>query len=636
MFEALRVASQNWVGRLVMGLVMGFIAITFALWGIGDVFRGMSARRLVKVGSGEVTVEAFRANYREELRRLQTRLRRGVTDEEARRAGFDEQVLQRMITDIALEQRAQALGLAVGDEEMQRIIKADKNFRGPSGSFDPQRYKLIVENMGMSERGYLNEQKGYTLRKEILDTVTTGVATPQVMVEAFHRFRTETRAIEAFLLPPSILPAAPPPSEEEIKRFYSSREQAFRAREFRRMTLVAVTPSTLAKPETVSDDDARKFFDEVRDQRYGTAEKRDVWQMVFPSEAEAKDALAKLKAGLSFEALVEQRKMNLKDAQLGSVAQRDFGDPKVGEAVFALKEPGFAEIVATPFGFVVTQVRAIKPGVYTKTFAVVKDELRRELAQRKVNAEEIRKIRDAMEDQRAAGKTLKEAATAAGVVTRDLDFVDDMGRDKSGAPVADLPGGPDLLKALFASDKGVDNEPVATRDGGYVWFEVGDVEKARQRTYDEVKGEVASVLRREAEGRALAEKAKALVEQIRGGKPIDNLAGELGLPLRRIGDVRRANRPDYEPQTILQFFEVPAHGAGAVAIEGGQLVFYVAEATTPKFDPSSPENIGIAGELKTALVNDLYEQYVGGLEKLLNVSIDQKALQNVLGGDAEK
>ncbi len=636
MFEALRVASQNWVGRLVMGLVMGFIAITFVLWGIGDVFRGMSARRLVKVGSGEVTVEAFRANYREELRRLQTRLRRGVTDEEARRAGFDEQVLQRMITDIALEQRAQALGLAVGDEEMQRIIKADKNFRGPSGSFDPQRYKLIVENMGMSERGYLNEQKGYTLRKEILDTVTTGVATPQVMIEAFHRVRTETRAIEAFLLPPSILPAAPPPSEEEIKRFYSSREQAFRAREFRRMTLVAVTPSTLAKPETVSDDDARKFFDEVRDQRYGTAEKRDVWQMVFPSEAEAKDALAKLKGGLSFEALVEQRKMNLKDAQLGSVAQRDFGDPKVGEAVFALKEPGFAEIVATPFGFVVTQVRAIKPGVYTKTFAEVKDELRRELAQRKVNAEEIRMIRDAMEDQRAAGKTLKEAATAAGVVTRDLDFVDDMGRDKSGAPVADLPGGPDLLKALFASDKGVDNEPVATRDGGYVWFEVGDVEKARQRTYDEVKGEVASVLRREAEGRALAEKAKALVEQIRGGKPIDNLAGELGLPLRRIGDVRRANRPDYEPQTILQFFEVPAHGAGAVAIEGGQLVFYVAEATTPKFDPSSPENIGIAGELKTALVNDLYEQYVGGLEKLLNVSIDQKALQNALGGDAEK
>ncbi len=636
MFEALRVASQNWVGRLVMGVVMGFIAVTFVLWGIGDVFRGMTSRRLVKVGNGEVTVDAFRATYREEMRRLQTRLRRGVTDEEARRAGFDEQVLQRMITDIALEQRAQALGLAVGDEEMQRIIKADKNFQGPSGVFDPQRYKLIIENMGFSERGYLNEQKAYTLRKEIVDTVTTGVVVPPVMVEAFHRFRNETRTIEAFLLPPSILPAPPAPSEEEIKRFYTSREQAFRAREYRRMTLVAATPATLAKPESVSDEDARKLFDEVSDQRYGTAEKRDVWQIVFPSEAEAKDALAKLKGGLSFETLVEQRKLKPKDVQLGFVEQRDFGDPKVGEAVFALKAPGYAEIAQTPFGFVVTQVRAIKPGVHTKTFADVKDELRRELAQRKVNVDEVRKIRDAIEDQRAAGKTLKEAAAAAGVMTRDVDFVDDAGRDKSGAPVADLPGGPDLLKALFASDKGVDNEPVATRDGGYVWFEVGEVEKARQRSYDEVKGEVESVLRREAEGKALGEKAKALVEQLRGGKPIDNLAGELGLALRRIGDVRRANRPDYSPQAILQFFEVPVHGAGSVPVEGGELVFYVAEATTPKFDPSSTENVGLAGELKNALTNDLYEQFIGGLEKVLNVNIDQKALQSTFGGDAEK
>jgi peptidyl-prolyl cis-trans isomerase D len=636
MFEALRVASQNWLGRAVMGLVMGFIAITFVLWGIGDVFHGFSSRRLVKVGGGEVTVEAFRATYREELRRLQTRLRRGVTDEEARRAGFDEQVLQRMITDVALEQRAQALGLAISDEEAQKIIKADKNFRGPSGNFDPQRYKQIVENMGLSERGFLNEQKALTLRKEILDTVTTGVETPRLMTEAFHRFRTETRAIEAFLLPPSILAALPAPSEEEIKRFYASRESAFRAREYRKMTLVAATPAMLAKPEAVTEDEARKLFEEVRDQRYGTPEKREVWQMIFPTEAEAKDALAKLTGGHTFEALAEQRKLKLKDVQLGLVAQRDFGDSKVGEAAFALKAPGFAEIVATPFGFVVTQVRAIKPGVYTKTFAEVEGDLRAELAQRKVNPEEIRKIRDAIEDQRAAGKTLKEAAANAGATTREVDFVDEMGRDKSGAPVADLPGGPELLKALFASDKGVDNEPVATREGGYVWFEVDDVEKARQRSYDEVKGEVESVLRREAQAKALTEKAKGLVEQIRSGKPIDNLAGELGLPLRHIADVRRANRPDYAPQTILQFFEVPVHGAGSTPVEGGELVFYVTEATTPKFDPSSPENVGLAGELKTALINDLYEQFIGGLEKQLNVSVDQKTLQSALGGDAEK
>jgi peptidyl-prolyl cis-trans isomerase D len=281
-------------------------------------------------------------------------------------------------------------------------------------------------------------------------------------------------------------------------------------------------------------------------------------------------------------------------------------------------------------------VRKIQPAVYSKTFDQVKDEMRAELAKSRVTPEEIRKLHDAIEDQRASGKSLKEIAAATGAALRDVDFVDDMGHVKNGGTAADLPGGTDLLKAAFASDKGVDNEAVATRDGGYVWFEVADIERARQRSFDEVKGEVEAAMRRDALDKALSAKAAELVGQLRGGKPIDNLAGELGLPIRHIAEVRRANRPDYAPSTILQFFEVPAKGAGAVAIEGGQLIFYVADATTPKFDPAAPESIGVAEQLKPALVNDIYEQFVGGLEKSLNVEINQKLLQNALGGDAEK
>ena len=136
MLEGLRVASQNWIGRTIMGLVMGFIAISFAVWGIGDVFRGFSSQRLVKIGGGEITVEAFRASYQNELRRLQQRLRRGITNEEARRAGLDQQVLDRLITDMSLDQRARALGLSISEDETQKLLKAEKVFQGVSGEFD--------------------------------------------------------------------------------------------------------------------------------------------------------------------------------------------------------------------------------------------------------------------------------------------------------------------------------------------------------------------------------------------------------------------------------------------------------------------------------------------------------------------
>jgi peptidyl-prolyl cis-trans isomerase D len=635
MLEGMRVASQNWIGRAIMGLVMGVIVISFAIWGIGDVFRGFSSQRLVKIGGGEVSVEAFRSTYQNELRRLQQKLRRGITNEEARRAGLDQQVLDRLITDVALDQRTHSLGLSISDDETQRLLKAEKVFQGVNGQFDPERFKQIIRDAGFTERTFLVDQKGAYLRKEVTDSVTAGLEPPRVMLEAIHRFRNETRAVDTILLPPSAAGAIQAPSEEEIKKFYTQREATFRAKEYRKLTVLAATAATLGKPADVPQDDVRKLYDEVKGQRYGSPEKREVGQIVFKTEAEARDALARLKGGLDFNALAAEHKLEPKDVDLGLVTERDFGDPKVGKAVFALSAPGFADIAATPFGFVVSQVRKIQPGVLSKTFEQAEPELRQQIAARKA-APDVRRLHDAIEDQRSAGKTLSETAKAVGVDTRDVEPVDDMGRGKTGAAVADLPGGPDLLKAAFASDKGVDNEAVTTRDGGYVWFEVTDVEQSRQQSYDEVKAQVEAAMRKEAEQKALNSKANELVEQLRGGKPIDNLSGELGLPVKHVTDLKRANRPDFSASTIIQFFEVPLRGAGSVAVEGGQLLFVVTEANTPKFDPASSEALAIAEQLRPALQNDVLEQYVGGLEKALNVEINQKALAAALGGDSEK
>lgn len=636
MLEGLRAASQNWLGRGLMAIVLGFIVVSFAVWGIGDVFRGFTAQRLVKVGSGEISVEAYRASYQNELRRLQQRLRRAITNDEARRAGLDQQVLDRLITDAVLDQRAKGQGLAINDADVQRQLKAEKVFQGSNGEFDAERFREIIRDAGFTERSFLVDQKGAYLRKQITDSVVSGLEPPRLMLEAIHRFRNETRNLDAFLLPVSAIGAVAAPSPEEIRKYYVQRESAFRAREYRKFTILADTAAALAKDADVSEADVRKLYDAVKAQRYGTPEKREIGQMVFKTEAEAKDGLARLKGGLSFDALAAERKLNPKDVDLGLVSESDFGDAKVGAAAFAPTAPGFADIVATPFGYVVTQIRKIQPAVYSKTFAQAEPELRAEIAAKNA-APDIRRIHDAVEEQRGAGKTLAETAQAVGLRTREIDWLDDLGRDKAGKSILnEIPGGQELIKAVFASDKGVDNEAVATRDSGYVWFDVTEVEQSRQKTFDEVKGEVEAAMKRESEQKALTTKANELVEQLRGGKPIDNLSGELGLPLRHITDVKRANRPDYTPATIVQFFDVPLRGAGAAPVEGGQLVFSVASATTPPFDPKSAETLALIAQLKPALANDVLEQYVGGLEKAMNVDINQKALQAAVGGDSDR
>lgn len=633
MLEGLRVASQNWIGRSIMAVVMGVIVISFAIWGVGDVFRGFTAQRLAKVGAGEVTVDQFRTAFQNDLRRVQQRMRRAVTAEEAHRAGMDLQVLERLITDVALEQKARQLGLAASDETTQRMIANEKAFQ-TEGKFDAEKFKAIARDAGYTERGFLADQKSAYLRKALTDIVVAGVEPPKLMIEAIHRFRNEARSVDYFVLPVSAAGEAARPSDEELKKYFDEREQTFRAKEIRKVTVLEVSPSTVAKFAEVSDDDARKLYEEVKAKRYGTPEKREVRQIVFKTEKEAQDAIAKLKAGADVDAMAAELKRNPRDVDLGLVEKRDFGDAKVGDAVFALPQPGVAEPVTNAFGTVVSVVKKITPSVTTKTFEQAKDELKGEVAVQRAGPE-VRRLHDAIEDQRAAGKTLAEASASAGVQPRVIEAVDDAGRGKDGKAI-DVPAGADLLKAVFASDIGVDNETVATRDGGYVWFEVNAIEQARQKTFEEVKDAVAEAMRAENAQKALSAKADEIVGRIKGGESIDAAAKGLKLEVKRATEVKRAQRPDFNINTIVQFFEVAPGGSGSVTVDDGRLIFVVKDAQTPAFDPTSIESRTIAEQLKPALQNDLLEQYVGGLEKAYSVEINQKALEAATGAGKEE
>ena len=85
MLRGLRKASSNWLGKAVMAAVVGFLVISFAIWGIGDIFRGFGRSTVAKVGSTEIGVDQFRQIYNDHLQQLSRELGRPVTPDQARR-----------------------------------------------------------------------------------------------------------------------------------------------------------------------------------------------------------------------------------------------------------------------------------------------------------------------------------------------------------------------------------------------------------------------------------------------------------------------------------------------------------------------------------------------------------------------
>ena len=92
MLRGIKNASNNWLGKAVLTVIMGLLVVSFAVWGIGDIFRGFGQSTVATIGSTEVTIEQFRAYYTERMTQLSRRLGRAVTPAQARALGLDRQI----------------------------------------------------------------------------------------------------------------------------------------------------------------------------------------------------------------------------------------------------------------------------------------------------------------------------------------------------------------------------------------------------------------------------------------------------------------------------------------------------------------------------------------------------------------
>ena len=115
MLRGIHKASSTWLGKGVLAVVMGFLVISFAIWGIGDIFRGFGRNAAITVGDTRISPEQFREYYNDQLRRISRRVGRSITPDQARALGFDRQLLGQLVAETALDQEAKALRLGVSD-----------------------------------------------------------------------------------------------------------------------------------------------------------------------------------------------------------------------------------------------------------------------------------------------------------------------------------------------------------------------------------------------------------------------------------------------------------------------------------------------------------------------------------------
>jgi len=619
------------------GLVlMGLLVISFAIWGIADIFRGYGSQTLIEVGDTEITPQEYTRAQQDVLRVMSSNAGRSLSLQEAREAGLENRVLERLIGGAAVDSHAKDLRLGVSDKALLEAIMKDPAFQDSTGNFSAIAFQQALRNLSLSEQGYLASERERNLRRQLLATIGKTPVASQVFLNALNNYNNETRILRYVVVPESAAGTVAAPTDEDLKRFYDNHHAKYTQPEFRKVGVLAVTPETVKDKVNITEDDLKAAFESEKD-KLGTPERRHIQQISFADKAAADAAYQKIQAGTDFVALAKELGSSETDIDLGMLKKSDMADATIADAAFKLDKDKVSEPVTGSLGrTVLLRVTDIEPGK-SVTFEEAKPDLEKKILKDSAQGA-IFDLHDKIEDKRASGTQLSEVADKFKLNYRIFDQVDRKGQSPDGKAL-DLPEKTDLVNAIFATDAGVENDPLDAKDEGLIWYEVLGVTPQQLKPFDQVKDEVAKDWKLEEERTRLAKYADELVKQLSSGsKTLDDIAKELNTQVLPTEPLKRSGLTvNVLPAAVAQAFSLPQGGYGSApsGVNESRIVFQV-----DKINPAPPldamSTAALTRQLKQFMGEDIIGEYFSALESRYGVTVNKQALSKLAGNSEEQ
>lgn len=613
------------VAKILLYTLFALLILSFAVWGIGDMFRGRTSAPVVaEVGDMQITQEEYRRAFSAEYHRAQQLLGGSFDIQDAQSLGLPQQVLGDLIGRRLYDAEAERLGLAVTEEQIRQQIFAIPAFQNEFGQFDRFRYEQALRMNQLTEAGLVQRMSSDIARNRILSALASGLRAPQPLAEGLYRYRGETRIADYLVIDRREVGDLPEPDDSELLALYEELIDDFEAPEYREVTWLYIDPAQLAGDVTSDESRLREAYEQRRGE-FERPERRAVRQILLDEEEAAETALARIAAGEDFDALAEEL-TGEPPIELGLVARGEM-PAALAEAVFAAEGTGMVAPTESAFGWHVIEVQAIEPGGVSP-FEEVREDLALDLAEREA-VESAIALANRLDDLIAGGASLEEAAADLNLEARQLDAVSRQGRDQEGGQVSALPDPERFLDSVFRTQPGEESLLTETDTGGFFVVRVDGVIPPAPRPFEAVRDAVAESWRNQERDALAFERADALAERLRAGETLEQLAEAEGLAIRRSEPLARGAR---QPSAALteQLFEVrPGEVVVASGPRGPHLaVLREVVAAEPGSDPEQLAELReIAGD---GLQQDMEQLFRQALEREYGVSINERRVDDVL------
>lgn len=621
----------QWMHRLsksfVATMLMGVLALSFVVWGIGDIFGGATASAVATVGGVNIESTVFQRNYRNFLRIEGQRMGIEITPEMARSMGMGQRALQEMVDRQALDNYAAKLGVAASDEQVTQTVHGIEGFRGPNGQFNYQNFLQAISQAQYTEADFLGEVRTDLARTQLTGTVEAFFGVPGEYSLAVFQYMHEKRAADYVVVPSSAAGTIATPDAKTLAAFIKENPARFSTPEYRDVQFAYATPADVAVEVT-----DKMVADEytARKATYNVPERRELWQLEFKSEAEAKAARAKIDAGTTFEKLAEERGLKPADISLGVKSGEELGDPAAAKAAFAVGEGQVSQPVQGTFAWLLLKSGKVTPG-NVRSLDMVKDELR-ETLKAQLAADKLVDVLNVYDEARKNGEPLAAAATKAKMKTGRIAAMDARGLTPDGSPAVGLPADPEFLATAFSADVGADNDPVSAKSGAYYVVRINGTTPPKLKPMAEIQADAEGqwIARKRAE--LLAVKAKTLNDQAVKEKSLAGIAAALGATVEKSPALQRdTNTPAMPAALITKLFEAKADGIVYAPQRDGYIIARLTGISHPKPQPGDKDFPAQAQQLSASVAGDIAIAMAASARAEQKATVNQKNLDAVIG-----
>ena len=532
MLERIREGSQ---GPWAMAII-ALIVLSFVFAGVSSYVSSSGSSAAAEVNGEPISQQDVERAYQAQRARLESQFGEGISalfSDENYLRDFRMNVLDRLIADTLIEQKAKELGMRVSDKQIRDAITEMPEFQ-TDGVFDNERYLMLLRQNGFQPSGFRDYMRQQMTREQLSRAVQASDFSLPEEVSLAHRLQGQTRNADYLIVDSAPFAASVELSDEEVEAFYQENISRFDTQEKVNLAYVTLAVDDLKANVTVSEDEVeQEYQDNIA--LYKTTEERRISHILIEfgddkdaAKEKAVSLLAEVEQGADFATLAEQNSADTFSAENGGdldFISAGMMDPAFDEAAFAIASVGdTSEVIETEFGYHIIKLTDMKP-VEVTPLAEVRDAIEVQLLTDKAT-DEFYALQSEMANLAfEVPDTLEDVAGAVNGKIQETGLV-------TAAAVPAALNVPAVTSKMFDPDfidEALNSDVIELSNDKVVVIRVIGHEPQRTQSLDEVRTQILAQLRARKAQEAAAEWADNVVEQVQAGESPELTIGDVTL-----------------------------------------------------------------------------------------------------------